>query len=79
MPEAQSGEGRPGGPIKAWRNWLLMFTPLFVLMYAASEWFGFIKTVPILTGVLIAALFYQRAVNGRSWRSIMWGVHTRPD
>jgi hypothetical protein len=31
--------------------------------------------MPILIGLLIAVLLYQRFINRRSWRSIMWGVH----
>ena len=60
---------------KAWRNWILLFLPLFGASLAGMRWLGFGLVLAILIGLLAAVLFYQRYMNRRSWRSIMWGVH----
>lgn len=59
----------------AWRKWLMLTVLLAVTSYAASTWFGFGRVMPVLIGLLIVALLYQRIANRRSWRSIMFGVH----
>lgn len=71
----QSAQDRKAAIHRAWRNWLLMFVPFFVVICAASLWFGFNLIMPVLVVMLVATLLYQRLVNQRSWRSIMWGVH----
>ena len=60
---------------KGWRNWLFVFTPLFILISTAVLRFGFGLVIPLLIGLLGAAIVYQRLAKGRSWRSIFWGVH----
>jgi predicted membrane metal-binding protein len=71
----EGNQVRRAAIVKAWRNWLLMFVPLFAVICLASAKFGFGLIFPILIGLLVAGLLYQRFVNRRSWRSIMWGVH----
>ena len=60
---------------KAWRNWLLIFVPLFAVGMAANYWFGFYAILPLLIVMLVVTLLYQRVVKKRTWRSIMWGVY----
>ena len=71
----QSVEGRKANASTAWRNWLLVFVLSFIVIFAASEWFGFNLILPLLAAMLVAALSYQRLINKRSWRAIMWGIH----
>lgn len=59
----------------AWRKWLMLTVPLALASYAASIWFGFGRVMPVLIGLLIVALLYQRIANRRSWRSIVFGLH----
>ena len=60
--------------MKAWRNWFLIFVPLSAVSLVGSSWFGFAMILPVLLALLVAVLLYQRFINRRSWRSIMWGV-----
>lgn len=59
----------------AWRNWLMRFVPLMSVYLGVTHWFGFRATLPLIIGVLILTLLYQRYVKKRTWRSIMWGVY----
>jgi len=59
----------------AWQKWLLLFIPLFAIEMAGMYWFGFGLVMPVMLALLIAVLLYQRIINRRSWRSILWGIH----
>lgn len=61
---------------KAWRNWVLVFVPFFVIAMTAAHWLGFNLIIPFMLMLLVAQLLYQRLVNGRTWDSILWGVHS---
>lgn len=61
---------------KAWRNWVLVFVPSFGFAMTAAYWLGFNLIIPFLLMLLVAQLLYQRLVNGRTWSSILWGVHS---
>ncbi|WP_347302268.1 hypothetical protein V5740_09640 [Croceibacterium sp. TMG7-5b_MA50] len=60
---------------RAWLRWLVLFTPLLALASLASIWIDFSIVMAALLVTLAGVLLYQRFVNRRSWRSIMWGVH----
>ncbi|MCF6232826.1 MAG: hypothetical protein L3J36_06985 [Rhodobacteraceae bacterium] len=60
---------------KAWRNWLLMSVPSIAAILAAIYWLGFNTIFPLLAGLLVVTLLYQRFVNSRTWRSILLGVY----
>lgn len=60
---------------KAWRNWLILFVPIFLAILVARVWLGFNLIILGLLGVVVAGLLYQRVINGRSWRSLLWGIH----
>ncbi|MEP9359096.1 hypothetical protein [Sphingomonas sp. KR3-1] len=62
---------------KAWRKWLVGYLVLSAIAWLTSRWLGFGMTMASLVCALIAMLFYQRVVNRRSWKSIVWGVHAR--
>ena len=62
----------------AWKGWFRRFVPAFVGMMIVMHFFGFGATMTLALAVLAATLAYQRLVNGRSWRSILWGVHAPP-
>lgn len=59
----------------AWRNWLLRFIPFLIFYAVATHWLGFDAIFPVIFGILIVTLLYQRFVKMRTWRSIMWGVY----
>ena len=75
MPKEPDGMDRKALIVRAWRRWLLLFIPLFAAFLAGMQWFGAGIIMPLLIGLVIAQLLYQRFANKRSWRSIMWGVH----
>ena len=58
-----------------WRNWFVMFVPLFVTSWIGMHWLGFGPILTILFGLLVAVLLHQRYIKRRSWRVIMWGEH----
>jgi apolipoprotein N-acyltransferase len=60
---------------KAWLFWLVLFIPIFGLMWMAMSRYGFLEVMPFLIGLLLVTLFYQRFVNKRSWNSILWGIY----
>ncbi len=57
----------------AWKKWLILFLPLMVVSGLATDAFGLSRTIPVLLGLLAAALIYQRYASGRTWRAILWG------
>lgn len=61
----------------AWLRWLVLWIPLMMLVEIAKIWVDFNVIMVIMLAVLAGTLLYQRYVNRRSWRSIMWGVHAR--
>lgn len=61
--------------IKAWRNFFIAFVFVTPLIMLAAGKLSSGLTLSILAVVLAATLLYQRLINKRSWRSIMWGVH----
>jgi ABC-type transport system involved in cytochrome c biogenesis permease component len=61
--------------VKAWRNFFIALVLMFPLIMLAMDKLSSGLTVSILAVLLAAMLLYQRFVNKRSWRSIMWGVH----
>ncbi len=63
----------------AWRRWLLLFVPSMAVSSVAIVWLGFPIVMTVLVGILLGTLLYQRYVNRRSWRSIMWGVYANDD
>jgi len=75
MSDDQNKPDRTAAIAKAWRNWLLMFVPILALVLASVYWLGFDTTYPLLIGLLVVTLLYQKFVNKRSWRSILWGVY----
>jgi len=66
---------RPAIIATPFRQWLMLFVPLFAAIIVTNAWLGLRIVLPILIGLMIAALIYRRVVRGRSWRSMMWGVH----
>ncbi|QTN19106.1 hypothetical protein HZ989_12875 [Brevundimonas sp. AJA228-03] len=80
MREANDGRERVGGgPATVWRNWFLIFLPLFVVSMFGMKWLGFAVMIPLLTVLLICTLLYQRYVKKREWGAIMWGRMGRDD
>lgn len=74
MAELKDAAQRQGGDAgKAWRNWLLIFAPLFVVTMVGTKWFGFAIMIPLATALLLGVLIYQRYVKKRSWAAILWG------
>ena len=65
--------------LSAWKRWFILFTPLMAFILAASIWLDFKLIMIALIAVLTVTLLYQRHINRRSWRSIMWGVHASTD
>lgn len=63
----------------AWRRWFALWIPLMVLVEIARSWMDFNVIMGVMLAVLAGVLIYQRYVNNRSWRSIMWGVHVRDE
>jgi hypothetical protein len=61
--------------VKAWRNFFIGFVFVFPLIMLATDKFSSGLTLSTLAVALAAVLLYQRLVNKRSWRSIIWGVH----
>jgi len=78
MPDDRNTSDKSAKVVMAWRNWLLLFVPGFAVIMVLMHWLGFYPVLPWLIGLLIAVLLYQRFVNKRTWRSIMWGVYA-PD
>lgn len=71
-------EGQPGVSIRsAWLRWILLCIALVATIMIASLWVEFKVIAAVLLAVLAGVLLYQRYVNKRSWRSIMWGIHAR--
>jgi hypothetical protein len=54
-----------------------MFVPSMALISVLMVWLDFSFIITVLLVVLVGTLLYQRHVNKRSWRSIMWGVHAK--
>jgi|TARA_Y100000310_G_C20119145_1_gene550657 hypothetical protein len=53
--------------------------PLMTVVAIATVSGAFITAFGGLIALLACGLMYQRLVNKRSWRSILWGVYTRED
>lgn len=79
MSQHRTEQARKAQIRRAWKNWFLMFVPLFVPFMLAIFYFGFWTMLPVMLGGLIVMLLYQRYVKKRSWHSIMWGVYARRD
>lgn len=80
MREPNDGPERIGsGPARPWRNWFLIFLPLFVVSMIGIKWLGFAVTIPLLIALLICVLLYQRYVKKRGWGAIMWGRADRDE
>jgi hypothetical protein len=60
---------------RTWLQWFALWVLLMVIIMAARLWFSFTVLMGVLIATLAGVLLYQRYVNKRSWRSIMWGVH----
>lgn len=63
----------------AWLRWLALWVPFMAIIMVASLWINFNIIMVVLLAILAGVLLYQRHVNKRSWRSIMWGVHARDE
>lgn len=63
----------------SWLRWLLLFLPLMILSSLAMVWLDFAIVMTVLLVMLVGVMLYQRHINRRSWRSIMWGVHVKDD
>ncbi len=64
---------------RAWLRWVALWVPFMALIMVASIWIDFSIVMGALTAILASVLLYQRYVNKRAWRSIMWGVHAREE
>jgi hypothetical protein len=76
MPKVDHDPDRKTLVANAWRNWVLAFVPSFAIAMSAAHWLGFNLVIPFLLVLLVTQLLYQRLVNGRTWDSILWGVHS---
>lgn len=63
----------------AWLRWLALWIPLMMLVEIAKIWIDFNVIIGIMLAALVGVLLYQRYANGRSWHSILWGVHARSE
>jgi glucose-6-phosphate-specific signal transduction histidine kinase len=59
----------------AWLKWLLLWLPTMIVATWARPIIGLPMVMAALLVLLAATLLYQRYVNRRSWKSILWGVH----
>ena len=75
MPDEPPSADQSTNIVKAWLRWFVIFVPFFALIMAGAHWFGFSLIFPALIALLCAQLLYQRFINKRTWRSILWGVH----
>ena len=74
MPDDQRPNDRDVEIALAWRGWLIRFVPSFIVILIAYSWFE-VSLLPLLLGILIITLLYQRYVKKRTWHAIMWGVY----
>ena len=65
--------------MSAWLRWITLWIPSMVIILIGSVWLEFNAIMGVLIAILAGVLLYQRHVNKRSWRSIMWGVHARDE
>ncbi len=77
MADRQRGGGARTEIRNAWLRWLVAFVPVAAIAAAATYFLGFNATIAALLVLLAAQLLRQRYVAGRSWRSILWGVHIK--
>ena len=61
--------------LRAWGRWLVLFVPFVALIAVASIWLDFKLIMVGLIVLVVCTLLFQRHINRRSWRSILWGVH----
>ena len=52
-----------------WLIWTLCMVPASIGLH----WFGLIYVLPVLLGIAIVTMLYQRHVAKRSWDEILWG------
>ena len=64
---------------KAWHRWFMVMIPLMTVVAIATVSGALITVFAGLIALLPCGLMYQRLVNKRSWRSILWGVYARED
>ena len=64
---------------KAWHRWFMVMIPLMTVVAIATVSGALITVFAGLIALLACGLMYQRLVNKRSWRSILWGVYARKD
>ena len=64
---------------KAWHRWFMVMIPLMTVVAIATVSGAFITVFGGLIALLACGLMYQRLVNKRSWRSILWGVYAHED
>jgi hypothetical protein len=79
MADDQNMPDRPSVIAKARRNWLLVFVPIFAAFMFLENWLGFNFSMLLVISLLCSVLLFQRFVNRRTWRSIMWGVYASKD
>jgi len=60
-----------------WLVWITFFVPAFILAKIAMIHYGFYAVFPVILLGAIAILLYQRKVNKRSWRSILYGDNNK--
>ncbi|HSG34069.1 MAG TPA: hypothetical protein VLA37_06005 [Sphingomonadaceae bacterium] len=63
----------------AWLRWFALWIPLMMAILVASVWLEFNSIMGGVTALLVGVLLYQRIINKRSWRSILWGVHAKDE
>ena len=71
----KSKEQRRDVIVRAWIRWLALFIPFMAVILVASAWLDFNLILAGLIVILAGTLLYQRHINKRAWKSIMWGVH----
>ena len=64
---------------KAWHRWFMVMIPLMTVVAIATVSGALITVFAGLIALLACGLKYQRLVNKRSWRSILWGVYAREE
>lgn len=73
MRELKDGSAQVRDSATTWRNWFLIFLPLFLVSMVGFKWLGFAIMIPVLTALLAGTLLYQRYVKKREWGAILWG------
>lgn len=71
--QGYNDEPKFSAKIRGWIVWSVVTIPIIILSQGAAMAWGWTPVIIIMLIMLLVALIVARFVQGRSWRSIMWG------